>query len=216
MTTTPLPDDPALTVSGAPLSILCVDDEMNILNTLRRLFRNEEFQVLTAISGEEVLAILKTTENIGLILSDQRMPEMTGAEFLQEARALFPDISRMILTGYTDVSAAVDAINRGGAYRFLTKPWNEHELRQAVQDGLHRYLLTRDNQRLNELVRRQNIEMAEWNTNLKNRVLQQTAQLRQTLKNDQGSPAIDGTYANNVVEAFSYLREQCSPRAIHH
>ena len=215
MTTTPLPDGTVKEVAPT-LSILCVDDESNILNTLRRLFRNEEFQVLTATSGEEGLAILKTTENIGLILSDQRMPEMTGSAFLQESRELFPDISRMILTGYTDVGAAIDAINQGGAYRFLTKPWNEHELRQAVNDGLHRYQLTRDNQRLNELVRRQNVELAEWNDNLKNRVLQQTAQLRQRLKDEQ-SPATDSTAcAKSAVEAFSYLLGRFGSRATNH
>ena len=216
MNTTPLPDETANLTKSAPLSILCVDDESNILNTLRRLFRNEEFQVLTATSGEEGLAILKTTENIGLILSDQRMPEMTGASFLQEARMLFPDISRMILTGYTDVGAAIDAINQGGAYRFLTKPWNEHELRQAVQDGLHRYMLTRENQRLHELVRRNNIELAEWNTNLKNRVLLQTAQLRQKLKEEQPPSHDGGISTKDVVESFSYLLSRYGSRSINH
>ncbi len=216
MNTTPLPDDLVKGAPPTPLSILCVDDESNILNTLRRLFRNEDFLVLTATSGEEGLAILKTTENIGLILSDQRMPEMTGASFLQEAKGLFPDISRMILTGYTDVGAAIDAINQGGAYRFLTKPWNEHELRQAVQDGLHRYRLTRENQRLHELVRRQNVELADWNSNLKNRVLQQTAQLRQKL-NDTQSPANNGaTSEQNVVTAFAYIMGQYGARSANH
>jgi response regulator RpfG family c-di-GMP phosphodiesterase len=216
MNSSPLPDESAPTTPQAPLSILCVDDESNILNTLRRLFRNEEYQVLTATSGEEGLAILKTTENIGLILSDQRMPEMTGSEFLQEARELFPDISRLILTGYTDVGAAMDAINRGGAYRFLTKPWNGHELRQAVQDGLHRYMLTRENQRLNELVRRKNVELAEWNTNLKNRVLQQTAQLRQKLKDEQAPANDTNSAAKNVVSAFTYLLGRCGARTTNH
>lgn len=202
--------------AGSPLSILCVDDEQNILNTLRRLFRTEDFQVLTATSGQEGLAILKHTEHIGLILSDQRMPEMTGAAFLREARELYPDIPRMILTGYTDVSAAIDAINHGGAYRFLTKPWNEHELRQAVRDGLYRYRLTRENQRLNELVRRQNAELAEWNTNLKNRVLQQTAQLREKLRTEQRPAAETVAYSKKVVESFFDLLALRNSRLTRH
>ena len=132
--------------TAAPLlSILCVDDEKNVLRALERLFWQEAFTVLTAASGEEGLAILRSTENVGLILSDQRMPEMTGTVFLQAASVLRPDIPRMILTGHSDATAAIAAINEGGAYRFLTKPWNEPELLQAVRDGLDRYRLLQEN-----------------------------------------------------------------------
>ena len=165
-------------VSTAPLSILCVDDEENVLRSLKRLFRTEAIPVLTATSGKEGLAILHSTENIGLIMSDQQMPEMTGTVFLRAAAALRPDIPRMILTGHSDVTAAIAAINEGGAYRFLTKPWNEADVVQAVRDGLQRYLLIQENFRLNQEVRRQKDELEEWNVNLKNRVLQQTAVLR--------------------------------------
>lgn len=123
------------------LSVLCVDDEGNILNYLKRLFRAEPFQVLTAGSGAEGLEILKTTGNIGLILSDQRMPEMSGSLFLAAARAVAPDIPRIILTGYADFQSARDAINQGGASRFLVKPCNEQELLLAVRDGLCQYRL---------------------------------------------------------------------------
>ena len=168
--------------SAPQLSILCVDDEKNVLRALERLFWQEAFTVLTAASGEEGLAILRSTENVGLILSDQRMPEMTGTVFLQAAAALRPDIPRMILTGYSDVTAAIAAINEGGAYRFLTKPWNEPELLQAVRDGLDRSRLLRENRRLTALVRQQNEELSEWNDNMKKRILQQTAQLRQQIE----------------------------------
>ena len=165
-------------VSAPQLSILCVDDEESVLRALQRLFRQEAFTVLTAASGKEGLAILHRTENIGLILSDQRMPEMTGTVFLQAAAALRPDVPRMILTGHSDATTAIDAINQGEAYRFQFKPWNDHELLQAVRDGLQRYRLIQENFRLNEVVRRQKDELEEWNVNLKNRVLQQTAVLR--------------------------------------
>ena len=155
--------------SAPQLSILCVDDEKSILRALERLFWQEAFTVLTAASGEEGLAILRSTENVGLILSDQRMPEMTGTVFLQAAAVLRPDIPRMILTGYSDATAAIAAINEGGAYRFLTKPWNEPELLQAVRDGLDRYRLLLENRRLTALVRQQNEELSEWNDNITKR-----------------------------------------------
>ena len=88
--------------SASPLCVLCVDDEENVLRALKRLLVQEAFTVLTAGSGKEGLAILHSTENIGLILSDQRMPEMTGTVFLRAAAAMLPEIPRMILTGYSD------------------------------------------------------------------------------------------------------------------
>ena len=139
------PDMSGNDVSSPQLIILCVDDDENVLRALNRLFRREAFPVLTAASGKEGLAILHRTENVGLILSDQRMPEMTGTVFLQAASVLRPDIPRMILTGHSDATAAIAAINEGGAYRFLTKPWNEPELLQAVRDGLDRYRLLQEN-----------------------------------------------------------------------
>ena len=168
--------------SASPLCVLCVDDEENVLSALKRLFWQEAFTVVTAASAKDGLAILRSAENIGLILSDQRMPETTGTVFLQAASALRPDIPRMILTGYSDVTAAIAAINEGGAYRFLTKPWNEPELLQAVRDGLDRSRLIRENRRLTALVRQQNEELSAWNNNMKKRILQQTAQLRQQIE----------------------------------
>ena len=203
-------------VSTAPLSILCVDDEENVLRALKRLFRQEAFTVLTATSGKEGLAILHSAENIGLILSDQRMPEMTGTVFLQAAAALRPDIPRMILTGYSDVTAAIDAINQGGAYRFQTKPWNEHELLQAVRDGLDRYRLTRENRRLTALVRQQNEELSEWNDNMKKRILQQTAQLRKQI-NELNLAETGGTKNfNRMILTIVALLGQRSPRLNKH
>ena len=144
--------DVTMTPPEAPLYILCVDDEAEILKALTRVFRHEAFKVLTASSGPEALAIMARTENIGLILSDQRMPEMTGSTFLQLAKKMAPEIPRMILTGYSEIADAIDAINQGGAQKCLEKPWEDGELLQVVRESLDRYRLLKENQRLKESV----------------------------------------------------------------
>ena len=177
----PTPDNSPTPVAE-PLYLLCVDDEVDILKSLARLFRKESFKVLTASSGQDALNILGSTKNIGLILSDQRMPEMNGADFLAAAKEVAPDAIRMILTGYSDIAAAISAINQGGAKQFLNKPWNDAELLRVVRDGLQQYLLVRENQQLHETVREQNQILEEWNGNLKRRVIQQTALIRSRLE----------------------------------
>jgi response regulator RpfG family c-di-GMP phosphodiesterase len=167
-------------VDGKPLSILCVDDEEHILHALVRLFRNEQFQVLTATSAREGLAILKQKANIGLILSDQRMPEMSGTEFLHATAAIAPDASRMILTGYADIDTAIQAINKSGAICFQTKPWVVEELLQAVQEGLQRYQNIQESGQYKE-------KLKETNSSLKARISQQTSTIREQFKTQRDS-----------------------------
>ncbi|MCK5404869.1 MAG: response regulator, partial [Desulfobulbaceae bacterium] len=106
-------------------TVLFVDDEKNILKALQRLFLDEEYAILTAESGKEALSLLDSGETPTVIVSDQRMPEMDGAEFLALAKERQPESIRMVLTGYADINAAVDAVNRGGIYRYIMKPWND-------------------------------------------------------------------------------------------
>jgi signal transduction histidine kinase len=134
------------------LYILCVDDEPEILKSLSRVFRRESFKVLAAASGREALAILEKTENIGLILSDQRMPEMTGSIFLQLAKKMAPEIPRMILTGHSEIADAIEAINQGGAQKFLEKPWDDDELLRVVRESFYQFRLVRENKSLREIV----------------------------------------------------------------
>jgi response regulator RpfG family c-di-GMP phosphodiesterase len=161
-----------------PAKVLFVDDEEHILKSLRRLLMDEDIEVLTAASGKEGLDLLDRTEGIEVIVSDQRMPGMSGAEFLQHARQKAPEALRIILTGYADVNATVDAINKGGACRYISKPWYDEELKQIIRDAVRQFRLIRENSRLSQLVIKQNEELKEWNTNLKNRVLEQTAAIR--------------------------------------
>lgn len=104
--------------------LLLVDDEDSILQSLRRMFRRDGYTIHLAASGEEGLAILDQTP-IGVIVSDQRMPVMTGSEFLSKVKEKYPETIRIVLSGYTELSSITDAINQGAIYKFLTKPWDD-------------------------------------------------------------------------------------------
>lgn len=158
-------------------NLLFVDDEENILSSLTRLFRREGYGIFTASSGAAGLEILKQ-QKISLILSDQRMPEMIGAEFLRLSKDIAPDVVRIMLTGHTDINAAMDAINNGGVYRFITKPWNDEEIKLTVREALRNYDLLHENRELNELTKRQNDELKDLNLNLEKKVEERTAEVK--------------------------------------
>ncbi|HJZ88207.1 MAG TPA: ATP-binding protein [Polyangia bacterium] len=130
-------------------SVLFVDDDASNL-TVFEAACVDEFPVLTAPGGEQALALLRTNE-VGVLLADQRMPGMTGVELAEKVRAEFPDIIRMIVTAYADLGAAIDAINRGQVQRYLKKPWEVRELKAALHEALDLYGMTR---RVRELERR--------------------------------------------------------------
>lgn len=118
--------------------VLCVDDEVNILNSLKRLLRKEDYTVLTATSGSEGLSLLEK-QPVQVVISDQRMPEMTGTEFLKKVKERYPNTIRVILSGYAEAPALLGAINEGEVFRFLTKPWNDEELKAEIQQCLAQY-----------------------------------------------------------------------------
>lgn len=113
-------------------TLLLLDDEENMLRSLVRLFRRDGYKVLTASTVREAFDLL-AGNSVQVIVSDQRMPDMSGTEFLAKVRDLYPDTVRMILSGYTDLATITEAINRGAIYRFLTKPWNDDELRGHIE-----------------------------------------------------------------------------------
>jgi response regulator RpfG family c-di-GMP phosphodiesterase len=158
--------------------VLFVDDEENILKAVRRLLLDEPLDVLSAGSGEDALGLLKSHTDVAVVVSDQRMPAMSGAEFLEKSRDIVPDAVRIVLTGYADVKAAVDAINKGGAYRYIGKPWNDDELVSIIRDAVSRYALGAENKRLTEIVHRQNAELKKWNSQLETFVQQQTIEIQ--------------------------------------
>lgn len=132
--------------------MLVVDDEPDNLDLLYRTFRRD-FQVLKAESGIMALEVLASEGEVAVIISDQRMPEMKGTEFLSKTVPQFPNTVRIILTGFTDVEDLVEAINSGQVYKYITKPWDPNELKIVVQRAAETYELL--NQRTEELVRAQ-------------------------------------------------------------
>jgi len=115
------------------ITILFVDDELSILSTLKRLLRREPYNILTADSGQQGLEIL-AENSVNIVISDMRMPHMSGAEFLQQVKQHYPQTRRIIMSGYADIEAVVDAVNKGGICHFISKPWDNDELKTIICD----------------------------------------------------------------------------------
>ena len=123
--------------------ILFVDDEEQNLITFKATFRRD-YEIYTAKSGKEGLEIL-AKQMIDLVITDQRMPQMTGVEFLERIDADYPHVIRMLLTGYSDIDAVIEAINTGRIFRYITKPWDERELKMTIENARQLHGLQREN-----------------------------------------------------------------------
>jgi len=156
-------------------TLLLVDDEENILASLKRLLRRDGYTILTACGAAEGLQRLAETE-VDVIVSDQRMPGMTGVEFLRRAKQLYPDSIRMVLSGYTELQSIIDAVNEGAIYKFLTKPWDDERLRGHVAEAFRQKDLADENRRLASQVESANASYVELNARLEHVVAQQREQ----------------------------------------
>ncbi|MDR3579561.1 MAG: response regulator [Oryzomonas sp.] len=150
--------------------ILCVDDERNVLRSLERIFIDDDYEILTASSAEEGLRMLENNGPFQVVISDYRMPAMDGVEFLKEVYRRWPDTVRIVLSGYADTAAIVSAINEGRIYKFIPKPWNDHELRVTVANAVERYALQKSNRELM-------VELSRANDELEQKVKQRTFEL---------------------------------------
>ncbi|MCA9034180.1 MAG: response regulator [Planctomycetaceae bacterium] len=156
--------------------ILFVDDEQGVINACQRALRKSGFELLLTTSTDEALELARTRE-LTVVVSDQRMPGMEGTELLEQIRKIQPDTVRMILTGYADITATVDAINRGEVFRFLAKPWDDAQLVAVLNRAVDQYNLVMENRRLNALTKSQNDELKLLNNELEIRVLERTQQV---------------------------------------
>lgn len=158
--------------------ILFVDDEKNVLKSLQRSFLDEErYELLMAESGEKAIGLLREWTP-AVIVADMRMPGMDGVAFLKKAQQLCPESVCMVLSGYADIDSIMQAINEGHVWRYITKPWDDNDLKLSVRNAVEYYEKRVQTKRLLDEVERKNIQLREVNTQLEDRVRERTLQLQ--------------------------------------
>jgi diguanylate cyclase (GGDEF)-like protein/PAS domain S-box-containing protein len=160
-------------------TLLLVDDEPNILAALKRQLRGAGYRILSAPSGAQGLALMAAHE-VDVIVSDQRMPGMTGVEFLRMVKTLHPGTVRIVLSGFTELQSVTDAVNEGAIYKFLTKPWDDTQLREHIKEAFHHKEMADENRRLDLEVRTANHGLAQANRQLGDVLRQQQEQIDRT------------------------------------
>lgn len=158
-------------------AILIVDDEENVLSSLRRLLRPDGYRIFTASGAEQALEILSTNP-IALVISDNAMPGTSGIELLRRVRESWPDVIRVMLTGYADLQSATAAINQDEVYRFVSKPWDPQEFRLMVRQAVNQFRLVQENRHMHQLIQEQNRALKGWNESLQQAVEQRTQEIR--------------------------------------
>lgn len=159
--------------------VLLVDDEENILRSLQRILRREPWELTTANSGEQALAAM-AEHKYDLVISDARMPGMDGPTLLAEIRRKYPWCIRILLTGYADITSTIKAINDGQIYRYISKPWDDDELRLTIRQALAFQYSERRRLALEKLTRKQNKELQALNASLEDKVRERTEELKET------------------------------------
>jgi len=139
-------------------SVLIVDDEPFVINSVRRILIEDGYKIFSAKNGVEGIEILKA-HTVKVVISDEMMPEMSGSEFLSKVRQQYPNVIRIMLTGHASIEAAMRAVNEGEIYRFFMKPWSDLDIRFAVRSGIEKYDLEEKNRKLQEIVRQKEMDM---------------------------------------------------------
>ena len=198
-------------------SILIVDDEDSILNAFKRILADEDYDVHVANNGSEGLNKLRTAKKpYSLIISDQRMPEMNGVQFFSQAKDIFPDAVRILLTGYADSDSIIEAINKGGVHLYFTKPWHEEEILLHIKQSLFKVEILAENKILVKLIKDKNKELVALNKTLEKKaeektkdLLIQTEKLKESYKKSQ--LILDG-----IVKTLSKIIETRDPYTAGH
>jgi putative nucleotidyltransferase with HDIG domain len=162
------------------MTLLFVDDEANILSALKRLFHPCGYRIFTAERGAQGLEIMER-ESVDLVISDMRMPEMNGAQFLAQVNQRWPETVRILLTGHAEIKDTIDAINQGHIFRYISKPWEDNDIILAVKQALYQKNLEQKNNHLEALTLKQNEELKDLNANLEAKVKSRTEEVSQTM-----------------------------------
>jgi len=136
-----------------PMTVLCVDDESDILQSIKRLLHKKNYHLLLATSGDKALELMQQND-VYLVISDMRMPSMSGAELFEIIATSYPDTYRILLTGYADMESTVNAVNKGKIHRYLQKPWDNNELISAIEEGVEKVRLKHENIHLQNLIKK--------------------------------------------------------------
>ncbi len=185
--------DPVRPAPARLPTLLFVDDEENIVSALKRVLRRDGYRILTANSGARGLELLEGND-VDVIVSDQRMPNMTGVEFLRHAKDTYPETVRIVLSGSTELSSITAAINEGAIYKFLTKPWDDSLLRTQIRDAFCHKSMADENRRLTRELEATNRALAAVN-----------AELHLTLERLRERTARDGMCLDVAREALQYV-----------
>lgn len=189
--------------------LLFVDDEKGILDALERLFLDEDYHIETATSGREALKKMGNND-FSLIISDQRMPEMTGAEFLEKAKERSPETIRIMLTGHSDIKDAASAINQGEIYKYINKPWDDDELRLIVKQAIKQYDLILENRELHRMLKERNEELKNANKGLEQKVQERTREINEKSKELENNFITSIRVFTSLISHYdSFLGDHC-------
>jgi len=201
-----VPEEP-----GSPARVLFVDDEVSVLNALRRVFRNfEDYEYDFAQNPKEAIETISRNE-YAVLVCDHKMPQMTGAEFLARIKDKRPSMIRMMLTGQADLEAVTRAVNDGEIFRFMLKPWNDDDLRMAVKTGVEHHRLAEENRRLQAVTQAQNKRLTDLTGHLEEQVRERNLHLSDALHTAQelSKSLQQSLYA--VANSFFALVELAKP-----
>ena len=199
-------DNPEQQGSDEKVKVLFVDDEKQILVALRRLFRSSGWKIYTAESGAEGLVII-AEQAIDLVVSDMRMPNMNGAEFLEQVSIQSPSTVKVLLTGYSEIDSTIAAINKGKIFSYCSKPWDNDELRETLQRAVYSRQLEIERDRLLAITKQQNEALKSINENLEQKVEERAAVIRKAATAVKKlNRKLTDSYRNSV-EVFASLVE---------
>lgn len=200
--------------SSPPPKILYIDDETINLSNFTTAFAGQ-YTVFTAASADEAMQVLEKEGEMALIITDQRMPGTTGIELLARVAPAWPETVRMILTAYTDTEDIIDAINQGRVFRYILKPWDEHELGLSIKNAIELYRLTKENAQLMRELEEKNASLAKINAELEERVALRTRELHEAnvrLKYNNDQLTVSHLKEKQMSEELAELNQNLTKR----